>query len=87
MGTTKSVTDVTVFRPDLPPLDAAAVLIGKGRDHVSLAGGMARGLRATATAKEQEVLASLIGALDTAIEKQEAAAEKIREYQSIPGSN
>ena len=84
---TEPTTDVTVFRPDLPPLDAAMALIGKSRDHTSLAKGMATGLLPGAAEHRKGTLALLVSALDTAIEKQEAAVEKIREFQRIPGNN
>ena len=84
---TEPTTDVTVFRPDLPPLDAAMALIEKSRDQTCFANGMAMGLMSRADVCTEQTLILLRSALDTAIEKQEAATKKIQEFQSIPGSN
>ncbi len=80
-------TDVTVFRPDLPPLDAATVLIGATIDHHKLIRTAMDELETSLLPSQHHLLAVAKIALDTATEKQQSAIEKIQEFQRIPGNN
>lgn len=85
-------TDVTVFRPDLPPLDAATALIGGAIDCNKIALNELRAMRdeiasIPAMRADNRLYSALINALEMSVEKQRVAMEKIREHQSIPGNN
>ncbi len=80
-------TNAIVFRPDLPPLDAATCLVGSGIDCTKAALDALDKLSPGLLPTERVILDIIRSALDTAVEKQQSAIKRIQEHQRIPGNN